>query len=172
MKEVNVTETDQVNAVPAQGSDTQLAQYNMNGDLIPAADGAVTFGFDNPAQSLYTSLPHDGSRESSIRIYNAIGAAGVKLQELTDAIVVTDLVVHMVQLVNEETGELEDVPRVVLIDENGIGYDAVSKGVMSSLRRIMGTVGVAPWKPGLKVKPRRVKARNGFYTMTLDLIVN
>jgi hypothetical protein len=146
-------------------------QMHVDGQLMTVPDGAMTFGFENPAQSLYTSLPNDGSRETAIGILNAISAPSLKLQEVTDPINVNHIVVHMVTLLNEQTGELEDVPRVVLIGEDGTTYDAVSKGVMSSLRRIMGLVGVAPWTPALKLKPRRVKTRNGFYTLTLDVMV-
>lgn len=58
-----------------------------------------------------------------------------------------------VTCVNRETGESNLCPRTVLIDTDGVGYQAVSLGVFSALKKIFAIKGTpATWKKPVKLQ--------------------
>lgn len=60
---------------------------------------------------------------------------------------------EVVTCVNRETGESNMCPRIVLIDTEGVGYQAVSLGVFSALKKIF-TIKGSPttWKKPVKLQ--------------------
>lgn len=144
----------------------ELAEVRPNAlpsDLDKLTGNAGTMQF-------YCSIKDNGERASKVAIYNAINNAEFKIDDCKgQQINVVDVVAHPVQLVADETGEVMNVLRIVLIDENGKGYESVATGVMSSLEKIFGIVGMPSYNPPLAVIPREQKTRKGYKTLTLDL---
>lgn len=119
----------------------------------------------------YCSIQDDGSRASKVAIYNAINNAEFKIDDFKGKqINVVNVVAHPVHLVADETGEELDALRIVLIDDEGKGYESVATGVMSSLEKIFNIVGMPTYNPPLAVMPREQKTRKGYKTLTLDLV--
>lgn len=122
------------------------------------------------SMQFYCSISDDGSRESKVSIYNAINNAKNKIDDFKgQKINVVDVVAHPVKLVEDQSGELIEALRIVLIDDKGEGYETVATGVMSSLEKLFGIVGMPSYDPPLTVIPREQKTRKGFKTLTLDL---
>lgn len=138
--------------------------------VAQAEAGNLQLQFEDVSSVFYCSIPQDGSRETAIKIYNAMNNSVTSIRDLRDPIMVTDIIAHTIQLLDENTGEIVDATRVVLIDEQGIGYHAVAQGIVSSIQKIVGIVGRAPWNPAIKMLPRQVKTRKGFYTLTIELM--
>ena len=63
-----------------------------------------------------------------------------------------DLFCEVVDCINKETGEVQTCPRMVIIDDKGIGYQAVSLGVYSALKKVMQVFGQPTWKEPLPLK--------------------
>lgn len=125
----------------------------------------------NPGGSFLCSIKDNGDRASKVAIYNAINSKGQSLDETNGAVInVVNYAAHPVRMVDENTGELVEAVRIILIDENGVNYDAVSQGVASSLQKILAIVGPAPWEPALAMKMVTQKTRKGFKTNTLELV--
>lgn len=126
----------------------------------------------NPGNSFFCSIPNDGSRKSAIAIYNAINNKGDSLDDHKGEVIeVVNVAAHPVTLADENTGELVEALRVVLIDKNGKNYDAVSQGIASSLQKIFGIVGMPPWNTEpLRIKVVEQKTRKGFKTNTIELV--
>ena len=60
---------------------------------------------------------------------------------------------EVVTCVNRETGETNMCPRIVLIDTEGVGYQAVSLGVFSALKKIFAIKGSpTTWKKPVKLQ--------------------
>lgn len=77
--------------------------------------------------------------------------------------------VEVIQVVSEQTGELCNVPRVVLIDKSGKGYQAVSIGMYNSIKRIVSMYGLPDtWDEPLQVEVQQLEVKNG---RTFNLIV-
>ena len=125
----------------------------------------------NTENVFLSTIPNDGSRESQIKIYNAINGDGENLGDhLNKVIEVENFVAHPVQMVDDQTGEIIEALRIVLVTPTGETYASVANGVLSSIQKISGIIGSAPWTPALKLKAVEVKTRKGFKTMTLSLV--
>jgi hypothetical protein len=123
-------------------------------------------------QAFLHSYPKDGTRATGLQIYNAINNTTGNLGDLEKPKVFVNMVAHKVDLLNDETGEIENVIRIVLVTEDGESYGSVATGILSSIQKIVNIPGIgpAPWTPGLTIKGRKVKTRNSFTTNTLELM--
>lgn len=151
----NVAETEVVTA-----DTTEIAE------VVPASGfNAVSVSeLANPSESaMYCSIHTDGSMTSKAAIFNAVNSPDRKLSEyIGEVINLKDIVAHPIQLIDENTGELLDALRVVLIDANGTSYEAVSNGVANAINRILQIFGQPDtWAEPIKVKPVQKQTRNG-----------
>jgi len=80
-------------------------------------------------------------------------------------------VIQSVNLVNQSTGELEEVPRVTLIDEDGTAYSTVSSPVYKDLKNVFAILGMpAHWPAAVPVKVTKEKAKGAGHYFTLTVI--
>ena len=122
--------------------------------------------FKDPEGQFYCSLQNDGTRKSKVAIYNAINNADESLSDhINEVLEVVNVVAHPVTLTDEETGEIIEALRTVLITKDGKSYVAVSGGIANALSRIIGIVGApdgGAWeKEPVRMKIKQVKTRNG-----------
>lgn len=117
----------------------------------------------NPNGNFYCSIKDDGTRKSKIAIYNAINGADESLADhIGETLEIVDVVAHPVTLIDEETGEVVNALRTVLVDKSGKSYTAVSQGITNSLSRIFSIVGMPSWKDEpVKMKIKQLKTNNG-----------
>lgn len=121
--------------------------------------------------TMFCSIERDGNRESDAKIYNALNNPAGRIADLINkTIPVQDFLVELREIVNEETGELDRVPRVVLITPDGIGYQALSKGMFGAIRNAVISFGPAPWKPALDMEIKQIPTKNGSM-LTADVVV-
>lgn len=74
----------------------------------------------------------------------------------------TNFVIQAVEMVNEQTGVVEDQPRVILIDDEGVAYHAISKGLFSSLGNLTAILGEpASWPRPVPAYVTKQKAKVG-----------
>lgn len=70
--------------------------------------------------------------------------------------------VEVIQVVSEQTGEIVNVPRVVLIDAKGNGYQGVSVGLYNAIKRIVSMFGMPEtWEAPLTVEVQQIELKNG-----------
>ena len=142
--------------------------------VINKADIAATdqlAALNDPTASFFCSIPNDGSRAAQIKIYNAINSKGDSLDDHKGEVLeIVDIAAHPVELVDENTGELVQGLRVVMVDKDGKNYDAVSRGIVSSLEKIFAIVGKPSYDPPLRLVVVEQKTRKGFKTNTLELV--
>lgn len=120
----------------------------------------------NPGGAFYCSITDDGSRKNKVAIFNAINGADESVAEhIGEVLEIVNVVAHPVTLPDEETGEVIECLRTVLVDKNGKTYVAVSQGIASALSRIFSIIGTpenGAWeKEPVKMKIKQVKTRNG-----------
>lgn len=118
----------------------------------------------NPGESrMYCSLVSDGSMASKARIFNAVNSPDKKISDcIGETILLKDIVAHPVILTDEETGEAVDAMRMVLVDVDGISYEAVSGGLANAVQRILQIFGQPEtWAEPIPVKPIQKGTRNG-----------
>lgn len=121
--------------------------------------------------AMFSSIPDDGTRKSKATLYNAISNPDHSLSDCIGQVIdVVHVVAHEVELESEQTGELENHVRVVLIDKDNKSYATVSSGVMGSLKRIFAVVGQAPYiEDPLSVVVVEKKGRKGYKFLSLEM---
>ena len=112
---------------------------------------------------MYCSIKNDGSMKSKAKVYNMINNPDKRISDVIGEVIkIKDILAHNIEVINEETGEMINALRTVIIDENGTSYEAVSQGVTNSLARIMEIFGQPEtWDEPIPVKPVQKSTRNG-----------
>ena len=151
----------------------------MENNLVVANDVAkvdLVEQLKNPGGKMYCSIENDGTRASKIRIFNAVNNANESIADhIGEVLEVVDVVAHPVELVDENTGEVVDALRTVLIDKTGKSYVAVSQGIASAISKVFSIVGMpdgGAWvKEPVKMKIKQVNTRNGMNkVLTIELV--
>lgn len=130
-----------------EGTEVALQQdqaYDMFAGLLSGQKGFVS------------SLKSDTEDEKAA-LFNACSAPAERLKsKVGKQLEITDMLCHKIICVNEETGDKNEAPRIVLIDKTGKSYVCVSIGILSALEKIVGIYGKAPWVKPIIIEPTLV----------------
>lgn len=129
-----------------------------------ASQALTVADFTAPAENMmYCSLKSDGTMKSKAAIFNAVNSPEKRVSDcIGDVINLKDIVAHPVKLVDEKTGELLETMRMVLISDAGVGYEAVSTGLVNAVQRILQIFGQPEsWTEPIPVKVVQKGTRNG-----------
>lgn len=89
---------------------------------------------------------------------------------INETIDVANIFIQPVAMPNQETGEMNIVPRIVLFDVEGKTYVTVSRGIYNALKNMCAIVGTPEtWKAPvtIKVGQRQIKERR---MLTFDVV--
>lgn len=94
------------------------------------------------------------NEDEEIILFNAMNNPEKRIGDCINMTInVKHVFCEVVTCVNRETGEINMCPRIVLIDTNGVGYQAVSLGVFSALKKIFAVKGdPSSWNKPVKLK--------------------
>lgn len=138
---------------------------NAKAELVDGAEMLVDL---TTAATSYCSLvpATDADRKT---LYNAVNSPAGKLADyIGKQITVTDVYVEIVDMMNQETGEVTKAPRIVLFDKDGNSYGAVSTGVFGSLKKLFAVFGTPDtWKNPLKLEVKQIERGGGKRLLTL-----
>ena len=124
---------------------------------------------ENVGQTVCSIVP-TGNRKEDARIFSALNNPEYRIANfINKTIKVTDVLVEIRELLNEESGEIETAPRVVLIDADGKAYQAVSKGIFNAVKNAYQVFGPAPWNPALEIEIKQVAVGKGSM-LTFDVV--
>lgn len=124
---------------------------------------------ENVGQTVCSITP-TGNRKEDARIFSALNNPEYRIANfINKKIAVTDVLVEIRELLNEESGEIETAPRVVLIDADGKAYQAVSKGIFNAVKNAYQVFGAAPWEPALEIEIKQVAVGKGSM-LTFDVV--
>ncbi|MBR2553457.1 MAG: hypothetical protein IKE94_01235 [Aeriscardovia sp.] len=113
------------------------------------------------ATSVYCSV-QGGDRKTKAMVYNASNNPSHKVADMINKTInVKDVLVEIIQLENEETGVIEEAPRVVLIDDKGEAYQAVSAGMFNAIRKAIQIFGQPTWDEPLPMLIKQISVKNG-----------
>ena len=140
-------------AVATREAGAAINPYQIGGDL---------------AQVYWASLPATTVAERAKLYALMTGAAEPLGNHLGEVIEVEHVIAHGVEIADEQTGEVREQPRVVLITPDGDAYQAVSWGVLKSLKMLAQMVSPPPFTPALRLKIQQLATRKGFRTYTLQ----
>lgn len=101
-------------------------------------------------------------RETKAIVFNAANNPDHKVKDFVNKTIdVKDIYAEIIEIVNEETGEITKVPRIVLIDDTGLAYECVSVGMYAAIRKIVAIYGAPTWEPPLTVTVRQKSVGKG-----------
>ena len=145
------------NVIPV--SPAELAEMRHN----PMDSVTVSSLADPGASQMYCSIRDDGTMQSKARIFNSINSPDKRISDcIGETISLANIVAHPIQLVDENSGELIETMRMVLVDDQGTSYEAVSTGIVNAVSRILQIFGQPDtWTAPIKVKPVQEGTRNG-----------
>jgi len=130
----------------------------------------IVAGMASGDLQMYTSVK-GVDKVAKLKVLDAITNSEPLADHLRESFNLTDFVIQVIQMADEKTGEIGNVPRIILITDDGKAYHAISSGVLQSLRNFVGVLG----EPGtgdawpVAVTCDEVKGRNGYRFMTLKL---
>lgn len=113
------------------------------------------------------------TQDEKARLFNIISNPDKALKEnINIPIEMTAFFVEFVEMPNEETGEQEPCPRVVIVDKNGVSYTSISFGIFNSLSRLTAIVGMPDvWeKPVTVVVKSKACGSKGRSTIILETV--
>lgn len=93
--------------------------------------------------------------QSKVTLFNACSNPDKISSMIGKQIKMIHFFVEVIQTVSEQSGEIVNVPRVVIIDEKGHGYQGVSIGLYNSVKRVVSMFGL----PGTWDKPHTVEVQ-------------
>lgn len=107
-------------------------------------------------------------RTAKATLYNACANPAKLSDNINLPIRMKHFYVEIIQCANKESGEMVNVPRVVIIDEMGKGYQAVSVGIYNAVKRIVSMYGnPTMWDEPLTVICQNVDLGGGQHTYNL-----
>lgn len=106
-----------------------------------------------------------------VTLFNAVTTPTKLSAQINKQITVRHIYVEVVQVTSEETGQLVNAPRVVLIDDKGNGFQSVGSGIYNACKRIIGIFGdPANWATPHVVEVVNVDLPGGRHTYTLKIV--
>lgn len=90
-------------------------------------------------------------------LYNAMNNPDFRLADcINKKIYAKDLYIEVVNCTNEETGEVTAAPRIVIIDNGGKAYQAVSVGIYSALKKVIQIYGAPTWEKPIPLEVKQI----------------
>lgn len=108
--------------------------------------------------------------EAKKTVFSAVNDAEPLSDHFGEILDIVDIVAHKVEVANEESGEIDEATRVVLLTADGKALASVSIGIQGAVRNILAFLGEpSTWDGAVKLIPVEKKSRRGFRYMSLML---
>ena len=133
------------------------------------------------SSSMFCSL-QGGTRAEKARVYNAMNNPEHKVADcINKTINVKDVLAEYIEVgktdsegkpVVDENGEqvMDTVPRVVLIDDKGEAYQAVSVGIFNAVKKAIAVFGAPTWDEPLPITVKQISlGTNKMLTFDVDV---
>lgn len=109
--------------------------------------------------------------KAKVTLYNACNQPSKLAEHINETIDVLHVYIEVITITNKVTGSLDKAPRIVLIDVNGKGYQAVSVGIYNAVVQMMHIFGEpGTWSGPHKVKVKHIPLEGGNHTMSLEIL--
>lgn len=130
--------------------------------------------FAEPASlQIWTSLDPTTPEGKAAIVGHMQGESAEAIGDALNTIVeVANILVHRVEIVDTNTGELLEADRIVMIRPDGSSVACVSAGIRRSLQLICNLYSLPPWNPAMRLKVQQKQTRAGRRTYNLVPVVD
>ena len=109
-------------------------------NIVPAGIDKTIASMNSGTSRVFSTIAGT-SDEDALRLLVAIENAEPVADNLNKPIKVVDFIIQPVELVNEDSGVVEEQPRITLVDEDGASYNATSKPLLRSFELLLKVYG-------------------------------
>lgn len=150
---------------------TSVVVTNPNTSVNKFADMGFDVSVDmTSAQTQFCSMTATTDEEKA-KLFNAMNNPEKRLADCINMkIKAKDLYIEVVNCTNEETGEVTACPRIVIIDDKGVAYQAVSIGIYSALKKVIQVFGAPTWVKPVTLEVKQVTKGNR-KMLTLNVVM-
>lgn len=142
---------------PFENNETGMTVYGNNAPANKFADMGFDISVDMTSAQLSFSSLRAETDEEKASLFNAINNPEKRLADCINmTIKAKDLYIEVVNCTNEETGEVTACPRIVIIDDKGVSYQAVSLGIYSALKKVVQIFGAPTWVKPINLEVKQV----------------
>ena len=121
----------------------------------------ATVSESRSAVDMYSSI-QGVDLETRKTVFNAVNSAEPIADHLGTVLNVQDIIIQNVELENEQTGKIENAPRVILIDDSGNAYAGTSQGMLSAITTLFQIIGEPhTWGETIAMAVVEKKAKRG-----------
>lgn len=107
-------------------------------------------------QTTFCSMAPETVQEKAV-LFKAMNNPEKRIADCINmTIMAKDIYCETVTCTNQQTGEQQVCPRIVIIDENGVGYQAVSLGIFSGIKKVIQVFGMPTWGEPLPLIVKQV----------------
>lgn len=140
-----------------------------NTELMHVKTNEITIGTSGTSEIVYSSIVPRTAKEKK-DLYNAVNGDVKHLSDMINCdITVKDIIVQKVDRMDENTGIIDAMPRIVLVATDGTPYVASSKGIFNSVKTIMNIFGEpADWDEPITVTVKQI-LKGEFRILTLAI---
>lgn len=158
---------EQTAPVEAETVEAEVVEYGASGSTDVAA---AIQGLNNPDAAFYTSIKND-TFEGKIAVAQALSASKPVADNLGTEIRLKHIIVQSVQIADDETHEVNEAPRVTLVDEDGNAFHGTSVGLLSAVRNLISQLGEPEsWEKSPRVLLTEERGRRNYRFQTIKLL--
>lgn len=148
---------------------TEMAEYEGSFEQVIPMDSAFSAEGENAVFCSMTIAPEN--KQDLFKLHTIKNNPKHRLNDCIGSVIrCTGFVAHWVPTKNPATGEVGRSPRIVLIDDQGDSYVAVSVGVFNALRQICMDLWTPDAKAPISVLVKKEKGKHGFEYTTLEVV--
>lgn len=116
----------------------------------------------------YLALFAEDAEPARAEMFNALQTPTGGVGDLVNTtFTLKGLVCHSVKITNEETGEVNDLPRMILFTDKG-SFGSVSLTLFSSIKNLLAVYGNLTQTKGIKVNLKQInKGSKRYYSLTV-----
>lgn len=110
------------------------------------------------------------SRDDKMNVLRAMTNSTALDTMIGKTVALANFVVQSIEMPDQNTGEMQTVPRIIIVDSEGKSYHAISQGIWSALKNICGILGMpATWSAPVDVTVAQEKTNSGYRVFTLKI---
>jgi len=152
-----------------------INEENMSEEMVQAVANAMVVIEDSGIAGELTGKKKVMYVPETIKdkkvLFNIMNNPEKRISEMINMTIrMQDIFAESVELVDQNTGELRSCPRIVIVDNKGVGYQCVSTGIFSALKKIFQVFGEPKtWgKDGLDIIVKQiVKGEKSILTINI-----
>lgn len=129
----------------------------------------VAFNTENTELGTVQHFIDTSTREGKIKLYSALQNAEKLDEHLNESLAMVNAVAQAVQVTDDQTGEVSNTVRVIIVTADNKAYAATSPTLAAGLNTMFGIFGTPnTWTEPLPIKVVERRSRRGFKFFTVE----